>query len=141
MSEFIVPDGSGQEVTRSQSGQEVPMADNSSLKALSIPRDQIEGSCKKKDLVISSLKDDEPDVLGPSQEGKPVFLSHSKDPPFPLAEASELRDEGNPVRKRRKHKCIRVKLDKVKVVLGLDVGLEKVEGLMKLALVGRFMGK
>ena len=92
-------------------------------------------------MAISSLKDDEPDVLGPSQEGKPFFISHSKDPPFPLAEASELRDEGNPVRKRRKHKCIRVKPDKVKLVLGLDVGLEKVEGLMKLALVGRFMGK
>jgi hypothetical protein len=37
-------------------------------------------------------------------------------------------------------KCIRPRKERVKMVLGLDVGMDKVEKLCKLALVGIFVG-
>ena len=40
----------------------------------------------------------------------------------------------------KKRKCIRINIDRVKMVVGLDVGLSKVEGLMDMTLVGIFMG-
>jgi hypothetical protein len=45
------------------------------------------------------------------------------------------------MRLRKGKKCIRCRKDKVKLVLGLDVGMDRVEGLMNHALVGRFIGK
>lgn len=44
-------------------------------------------------------------------------------------------------RRSRNQKCIRVKLERVKMVVGLDVVISEVEGLMEKALVGRLMGK
>jgi hypothetical protein len=44
-------------------------------------------------------------------------------------------------RKNQSHKCKRLKHEKVRMVIGLDVGVAKVEGLMEKALVRRSMGK
>ena len=41
----------------------------------------------------------------------------------------------------KKKKYVRVEKEKVKVVMGYDVGMEKIEDLMRLASVFRFMGK
>jgi hypothetical protein len=43
--------------------------------------------------------------------------------------------------KKKRHKCIRIKPDKIRMVVGQDVGLEAVEGLMARALVGRYPRK
>ena len=40
---------------------------------------------------------------------------------------------------RWKSKCVREKYERVKMVLGHDIGLEKVEALSKLTLEGNFM--
>jgi hypothetical protein len=45
------------------------------------------------------------------------------------------------IKNHQKRKCIRVRLENVKMVVGQDIGTEKVEFLMNMALVGRFMGK
>ena len=47
----------------------------------------------------------------------------------------------NLAHKKINHKWIKLNLEKLKMVVGLDVGLFKVKDLMDKMLVGRFMGK
>jgi hypothetical protein len=61
--------------------------------------------------------------------------------PKPITPISEPNLEQTGPKPKISKKCIRCKKDRVKMVLGLDVEMDKVEGLMSQPLVGRFTRK
>lgn len=58
------------------------------------------------------------------------------EPLGPRSNCSELKDKA---RQKHKVKDIKAKIEKVSLVLGIDIGMESVEFLSSLALVGKFM--
>ena len=71
---------------------------------------------------------------------------HSQVTPQEISSSSypispNLREGAVEAKMQKKKKYVRVEKEKVKVVMGHDVGMERIEDLMRLASVVRFMGK